>query len=154
LTNGDESFFVEGEAIGALGNSTGKEAFEILVNGLERQNTYLDIIPIKAIAGLVAFAKNEQNKDMVPEIISSLIKKSRYGNSNAVREYATLSLVDFVLVDGTINQQVFDHLMKLLYDTWVHVRKNAYADFGNALAYDKIMNKHIDSNIVNQVIAN
>jgi hypothetical protein len=43
--------------------------------------------------------------------------------------------------------------MKLLYDTWVHVRKNACTDFGNALAYDKIMDKHIDSNIVNEIIA-
>lgn len=153
VENGDKSYFVELEALAAIGYAKEEYSLEKLTQALEKTGTFIDIIPLGAIDGLRIFAYENKDEHVVESIASLFIKKSKYGNPNGIRESSTSALTDFILRDSNLNQQVYDELLNLLDDSWAHVRSAACDVFGTAFAYDVIKEKHIDQALIDQVIS-
>jgi aminopeptidase N len=115
----DESYFVESEAMTAIGRTRSMEAVPILKRGVETAS-FQNIVAQGAIAGLKEFPDDR-------EVAALLIEKSRYGNHHRVREAATFALGKF-----TDNHAVVDQLKVLLSDGWFRVRINACRAFADA----------------------
>src|SRR5919198_5225352 len=120
LINRDKSYFVEAEIATAIGKIKSIQSISILRKAIE-MTSFQDVIAQGAIKGLKEFRENK-------EIAALLIEKSKYGNSNRIREAATFALGKFVLE----NHEVFDHLKRLLTDKWLRIRINACRAFADA----------------------
>src|SRR6476620_10375132 len=80
IENGDKSYFVEFEALMAIGNAKEQYSLGKLTQALEKTGTFIDIIPLGAIEGLKTFADKNKDERTVASIACLFINKSKYGN--------------------------------------------------------------------------
>ena len=135
----DPSYFVEGEAATALGKSSKhildksrkEEMISILKNVAERTDTFRNIPARSAINGLKEFFKDD-DKQLVSQVATFLINKSRYGNHDLVRRAATPALGKFLLdKEKKVNFDVFGRLKELLRDERSLIRTSACTAFAD-----------------------
>ena len=102
VRNGDKSYYVEMEALISLGEYINERSFQILSEAVEKPNTFNDIVPTSAIAGLSKYSNalekiksSEVNEDeklhlklLFKKAIEILIKKTQKWNSNNIRTSA------------------------------------------------------------------
>jgi aminopeptidase N len=140
----NESYYIQGSALITISNYKNKSALEILQKAIDKENTYNDIIPQRAISGLSKFVN--ASGELKKNAIKSLIIKTHTENSNSVRRSATniLGSMDitsgysfFLEEDKKINEDVFKTLFNCLSDRWVYVRSSACANFETMLDPDK-----------------
>lgn len=115
----EESYFVESEALTAVGKTRSGEAVPILKRGVET-TSFQNVVAQGAIAGLKEFPDDK-------EIATLLVEKSKYGNHHRVREAAAFALGKFTGHNAAVEQ-----LKTLLDDKWFRVRINACKAFADA----------------------
>ena len=126
----------------SLGEYINEKSFQILSEAIEKPNTFNDIVPASAIAGLSKYSNalekiksNEVNEDeklhlklLFKKAIEILIKKTQKWNSNNIRTSAVGGLKPFLLNDDKeIRKDIFKALIDSLDDSWLDVRKGALA---------------------------
>jgi aminopeptidase N len=118
----EESYFVESEALAAMGRTKSSDAVPILKKAVET-TSFQNVVAQGAISGLKEFPDDR-------DIASLLVEKSRVGNHHRIREAATFALAKFV--DSSNGNAVVDQLKLLLTDSWFRVRINACRAFADA----------------------
>ncbi|MFN4336546.1 MAG: M1 family aminopeptidase [Candidatus Nitrosocaldus sp.] len=112
ILQGDESYYVQAEAVLAIGKSKSKKALPYLMGSLQIRS-HNEVVRASAMA---AFGEVRDEFS-----IPVLIDHTRLGEHNRVREAATLALGKY----AKGNEKVTDHLIQLLRDHWFRVRINA-----------------------------
>jgi len=142
--NDNESYYIQGAALNAIGNYNNLPALNILKDAMEKVNTFNDYIPLKALDGLAKFY-NVKDNQMRKDVIESLIRKTSNRNSNSVRNRATARLANFIFEPQTepvekkvINYNVFKALRRCLDDPWRWVRITACGIFETKFNQDDI----------------
>ncbi|MEM3001467.1 MAG: M1 family aminopeptidase [Candidatus Nitrosocaldus sp.] len=112
IVQSDESYYVQAEAVLAIGKSKSKKALPYLMGSLQIRS-HNEVVRAAAMA---AFGEVRDEFS-----IPILIDHTRLGEHNRVREAATLALSKY----AKGNEKVIDHLIQLLRDHWFRVRINA-----------------------------
>jgi aminopeptidase N len=112
IVQSDESYYVQAEAVLAIGKSKSKKALPYLMGSLQIRS-HNEVVRASAMA---AFGEVRDEFS-----IPVLIDHTRLGEHNRVREAATLALSKY----AKGNEKVVDHLIQLLRDHWFRVRINA-----------------------------
>lgn len=140
LTEGDASYYVEGEAARSLGRTRSAKAFDTLKVALKK-DSYNETIRIGVFDGF-AELKN-------PLAIPILTEWTRYGKPNLAREAAIRALSR--LGDG--KPEVTDTLISLLEDQWFKVRWEAAVGLGSLQeqravpALEQLVSKELDGRV-------
>ena len=143
--NDNDSYYIQGTALSIIGNYKNALAFNILKGAVNKENTYNDYIPRRAVEGLSKFYDTKDNK-MRNDVIEILITTVKSKNSNSLRNRATLGLKDFLFEldeekgkdEKKVNSKVFKTLTGCLDDPWLHIRKTACGIFETKFSEDDI----------------
>ncbi len=108
----EESYYVQAEAVIALGKTASKKAIPYLMSALQIRS-HNEVVRAAAMS---AFGEVKDEFS-----IPILIDHTRLGEHNRVREAATLALAKY----AKGNEKVIEHLTRLLKDHWFRVRINA-----------------------------
>jgi aminopeptidase N len=119
LRTGDASYYVEGAAAHALGQTRSAEAFDVLSKVSMRKESMNDVIRSSALLGMTEL-KDER-------ALPIALEWTRRGKSNPVRGVATSALGKIGLLSDRAKDQAYDRLTELLPDEWLRVRLNAVA---------------------------
>ncbi len=117
----DESYLVEAEAARSLGKTRREEAFEVLLDVMDRAS-WSDVIAAGAIDGLAALRDDRA--------LPHLYARTRYGHSSRVRRAAALAIPKLAT-----DRRAREHLEELLEDSDPILRMDvvrALADLGDA----------------------
>ncbi len=140
LDEGDQSYFVEGEAARSLGKTRSPKAFDVLKKNL-RKESFNETIRIGVLDGFAEL------KD--PQAIPIVVEWTRYGKPHLAREAATKALGKL----GEAKPEVVDHLTGLLDDSWFRVRLEAAVALGELLdakaigALERMVEKELDGRV-------
>ena len=119
LHKGDASYYVEGAAAHALGQTRTPRAFEVLSKVAMKKESLNDVIRANALTGMTEL-KDER-------VLPIAIEWTRMGNSNPVRGVATSVLGRLGQLSDRAKSDAYDRLVDLLQDDWLRVRLNAIA---------------------------
>jgi aminopeptidase N len=119
LRKGDASYYVEGAAAHALGQTRSPKAFDVLAKVAMKKESMNDVIRSSALLGMTDL-KDER-------ALPIAIEWTRRGRSNPVRGVATSALGKLGLLSDRAKEQAYDRLVELLPDEWLRVRLNAVA---------------------------
>ena len=128
VANGDESYFVEAEAVLALGKTRDDRAFAHLTEALKR-DSYLDVIRTHAIAGM-AELRDERAIDVAREY-------SAYGRPARARVAAVGALARFAALKDSRRVEILDFMAPLVDDREFMMRMripSAFAEIGDQRA--------------------
>jgi len=117
LDDGDESYYVEGEAARSLGKTKSPTAFEVLKKNL-RKDSHNEAIRIGVFDGLAELEN--------PQSIPLVLEWTLYGKPHQAREAATRALGKI----GENKSEVSERLVELLEDPWFRVRIEAANGLG------------------------
>ncbi|HXK34637.1 MAG TPA: M1 family aminopeptidase, partial [Dehalococcoidia bacterium] len=119
LRKGDESYYVEGAAAHALGQTRAPKAFETLRDVAMKKESQNDVIRASALNGMTELRDERA--------LPIAIEWTRRGKSNPVRGIATLALGKVGQLSDRAKDDAYDRLVELLPDEWLRVRLNAIA---------------------------
>jgi aminopeptidase N len=119
LRKGDESYYVEGAAAHALGQTRAPTAFETLRDVAMTKESQNDVIRASALNGMTELRDERA--------LPIAVEWTRRGKSNSVRGIATLALGKIGQLSDRAKDDAYDRLVELLPDEWLRVRLNAIA---------------------------
>ncbi len=119
LRKGDASYYVEGAAAHALGQTRSPRAFDVLSKVAMKKESLNDVIRANALTGM-AELKDER-------ALPIALEWTRLGKSNPVRGVATAMLGRLGQLSERAKSDAHDRLVELLPDDWLRVRLNAIA---------------------------
>ncbi|HZW75688.1 MAG TPA: HEAT repeat domain-containing protein, partial [Caldimonas sp.] len=128
VAKGDESYFVEAEAVLALGKTRDERAFAHLTDALKRES-YLDVIRTHALAGM-AELRDERAIDVARDF-------SAYGKPARARVAAIGALARFAALKDNRRIELLDFMAPLADDREFMVRMripSAFAEIGDTRA--------------------
>ena len=94
----NESYYIQGSALITISNYKNEMSLDILIKAIDKENTYNDIIPQRAISGLANLLMHRMTLKETPN--NSLLIKQIVINSNAIRSIATNILGSMDIISG------------------------------------------------------
>ena len=145
LENDDENDRVRIHAAAiAIAETGNNEKAYSLLNNLLGKKSYKNTVARGAIEGFKVIAIESKDKQIIDDIESILIEKSKIGNESRLRQTAT-SALGYVTKYHKDRTNAIEHLKTLLEDQSIHVRNTSYSSLGNTFAYsqDQNMNREL-----------
>jgi aminopeptidase N len=146
LRKGDASYYVEGAAAQALGQTRSAKAFDVLSKVAMKKESMNDVIRSSALLGFTEL-KDER-------ALPTAIEWTKRGKSNPVRGVAASALGKLGLLSDKAREQAYDRLVELLPDEWLRVRLNAVAGLAELKEMKAVgeLNRTVDRDLDGRVI--